>query len=85
MSELLVLRRFAHDSQCVLASVYRLALMRIKLLLDGGLGIPHLRVSGKLRVAAFADSEHWDVPDSLYDPRTAFWHEESLAHGERMA
>lgn len=28
----------------------------------------------KLCVAAFADSEHRNIPDSLYDPKIAFGH-----------
>lgn len=66
--------------QLVLAAMQRLALMGVKLLLDGGLRIPSFRFSDKLRVALIADSQHWGVSDSFDDPKVAFLHDCSLAH-----
>jgi hypothetical protein len=84
-SRLLAFSGFADDPRSVLAAVHRLASMRVELLLDGGLGIPHVGVTRELGVAAFADSEHWDVPDSFYDPKIALCHRESLAHSAGKA
>jgi hypothetical protein len=68
-----------------LAAVHRFALVGVELLLNSGLCVSHLRIPGKLSIAAFADSEHRDAPDSLYDPKAALWHEESLAHSAGRA
>jgi hypothetical protein len=69
-NELLVFGRLAHDPQRVLAAIYRLALMGIKLRLN----IDTL----KLSVAPFADGDGrrgW-----FYDPQFALRHDCSLAH-----
>jgi hypothetical protein len=69
-NELLVFGCFAHDPQGVLAAIYWLALVGIKLRLN----IDTL----KLSVAPFADGEGrrgW-----LYDPQFALLHDCSLAH-----
>lgn len=54
--------------------------MRIELPLNGRLRIPHVGIARELGVTALADSEHWNVPDSLYDTKIAFCHTESLTH-----
>ena len=77
---LLAFGRLAHDPQCILTAVHRLALVGIELPLDGRLRISPIRVCAELRIASFADSECRDIPDSLYDPKIAFWHDRSLAH-----
>ena len=84
-NRLLLFGSFAHDPQRILAAINRLTLVGIELLLDGRLGIPHVGVSRKLGVTAFADSEHRDVPNSLHDPKNALWHAESLAHRQALA
>ena len=59
-----------------MVGVLRLAFVRIELLLNGTLGITELaetmRVCGKLSVAIFTDSKHWDILDSFYYPEIAF-------------
>ena len=82
MSRLLSFGGFAHGPQGVLTAVHRLALVGIELLLDSRLRIPHVGVSRELSIAVFADSEHRDVPSSLYDSELAFGHVQSLAHRE---
>jgi len=77
---LLFFRGLAHDPQSVLATVYRLTLVDVKLCLDGRLGIPHIGVSRELGTTAFADSEHRDVPNPFHDSQIALSHTESLAH-----
>ena len=80
---LLAFRGFSDDPQRVLAAVHRATLMGIELPLNGGLRIPHAGVSCELRITAFADSEHWSVPNTFHDPKTALWHTESVAHRDR--
>jgi hypothetical protein len=65
-----------------LAAIHRLALVGVELVLDGRLCISTIRVTGKLFVAPLADSKRRNVPDSLYDPKIAFGHVQSLAHLE---
>ncbi|PYX82528.1 MAG: hypothetical protein DMG70_14530 [Acidobacteria bacterium] len=74
MKQLLTFCGLSHDSQGVLAAIDQLALMGVELFLDGGLGIPHLGVSPELRVTAFTDSEHRNVPNSFHDPKITLWH-----------
>jgi hypothetical protein len=57
----------------------------IELPLDGRLCIPTVRVPSELCVASFADSEHRNVSDPLYDPKIPFGHVQSLAYREGMA
>jgi hypothetical protein len=71
---------FADGPRLVLATIQRLALMGVKLLLDGGLRVPSFRFSDELRVAFIADSEHRSISDSFDDPKVAFLHDCSLAH-----
>jgi hypothetical protein len=85
MKQLFVFRRFSDDSQGVLAAISQLALVGVKLLLDSGLAIPHVGVSRKLSVAAFADSEHWNVSNPLHDPQIALMHYCSLSHSAGRA
>ena len=59
--------------------------MGIELPLDEGLCISTVGVSGELCVASLADSERRNVPDSLYDPKIAFRHVQSLAYREGRA
>jgi hypothetical protein len=79
---LLSLRGLAHDSLGILATVHRLALVRVELLLDGRLCVPHAGVSRELGVAVFANPQHRNVPDSLDNSEFALWHIQSLAHRE---
>jgi hypothetical protein len=79
---LLFFRGFAHNSLGMLATVHRLALVRVELLLDGGLCVPHAGVSRELGFAVFANPEHRNVPDSLDNSKFALWHIQSLAHRE---
>jgi hypothetical protein len=85
MKRLFAFRSFAHDPKRVLAAVHRLAVVCVELLLDGRLRVAHVRVSRKLRVTAFADSEHWDVPYLFHDSQIALSHTESLAHSAGRA
>jgi len=64
----------------VLAAFHRLALVGIKLRLNGGLCIPSVGFSNELSVAPFANSEYRDVSDSFRDPKITFGHDCSLAH-----
>ncbi len=66
-----------------MVGIYSFALVRVELFLDGRLRVPHVAVSGELRIAALANSQHGDVPDSLYDPKIAFWHEPSFPQAGR--
>jgi len=79
---LLSLGRFADDPQRVLAAIHRLALVGVELALDGRLCISTVRVSGELCVTSLADSKSRNVSGSLYDPKIAFSHVQSLAHRE---
>jgi hypothetical protein len=78
--KLLVFRSLTHDPQGVLTAVDQLAFMGVELLLDGGLRVPPIRFPSELCIASFADSEHRNVSDPLYDPKIALWHDCSLAH-----
>ncbi len=71
MRRLLPFRSFAHDPQCVLTAVYRLALVGVEL----GLNILAL----KLGTTPFADTE--GRRGLLYDPQFALLHDCSLAQG----
>ncbi len=64
-----------------LAGILRLALVRVELLLDGRLGVPHLGVSRELGVAIFTDSEHGHVPEPFHDAKIAFGHGHSFPQG----
>ena len=70
MKPLLVFRSFADDPQGVLAAVYGLALMGVKLCLNIGIL--------ELSVAPFAYADGWRA--LLYDSQFALLHECSLAH-----
>ena len=80
MKGLFVFRGFLHDPQGILTAVYGLALVGVELLLDSRLSIPPVRVSSKLPVATFTDSEHWYIPNLFHDPKIALLHGCSLAH-----
>ena len=67
---LLVLGRFAHDSQGVLTAIGQRAFVGVKLCLN--IGIPELGVAS----FAYADRRR----GSLYDPQFALRHDCSLAH-----
>ena len=75
--KLLFLGSFAHDPQCVLTAVYRLALVSIKLCGDIGLGIRGARL--ELCVTALTDANNRRRGD-FHDPQFALLHEGSLAH-----
>ena len=79
-NRLLVLGRFAHDPQSILATVGQFALMGI----ERGFNFL-LRFGLELRVAAFAYSDYRRV--LFYDPQFARRHDCSLAHpaGRRNA
>jgi hypothetical protein len=79
-NKLFVLCRLADYPHRILAAIYRHALMNIELFLDGRLGVAHTWVSRELRVAAFTDTEHRNVPNSFYYPESTFRHDCSLAH-----
>jgi len=64
---LLIFGRFAHDAKRVLATVYRLALVGIKLGLNAGVF--------ELGITPFADSK-----PLFHDPQFALRHDLSLAH-----
>ena len=68
--QLFVFRGFAHDSQRVLAAIYRLAFVRVELRL-------HVRPF-ELSIAPFAYADGWR--SSLHDPQVALCHNPSLAH-----
>jgi hypothetical protein len=69
-NKLLVLSRFAHDPQGVLAAVRQNALMSIKLCLNIG--------TMELGVAPFTHADGRRA--SLYNPQFALLHDCSLAH-----
>jgi hypothetical protein len=75
----LVFGRFAHDSQGVLAAVYRLALMRVELGLQvcgrifGGASLA--RGHFELLTAIGANCYEWGCADMLHDPNSPFWHD----------
>jgi hypothetical protein len=77
-NRLLVLGRFAHDPQSVLAAIHRLALVSIELCLNISFFIRKVRL--ELSVAPFADTDGgrgW-----FHDSQFAFLHDCSLAHLE---
>lgn len=63
-------------------SGWRLALVPIELLLDHslrpGLLARRLMLGLELHFAGLTDSDHWNVLDSLYDPKIALRHATSL-------
>ena len=75
-NRLLVLDRFAHDPQSVLAAIYRLALVCVKLHLN--LGAWRWKVRLELSIAPFAYPDGRWGP--LYDAQLALLHDCSLAH-----
>jgi len=74
---LLVFRRLPHNSQSILAAVYGLALVSIKLCLN--VGIWGRQVGLELRIApfAYADGRGRGL---LYDPQASARHGGSLPH-----
>ena len=78
-NRLFVLGRFAHDPQCVLAAVYRLALVALKECANFPFCLIFLRqMRLKLLIAPFAYADGRRV--LLYDPQFALLHNCSLAH-----
>ena len=75
-NRLLVFGRFAHDPQGVLATVYRLALVGIKLLSNIKLCIGQAGL--ELSIAAFTDADGGRA--FLNDPQSALRHDCSLMH-----
>jgi hypothetical protein len=71
MKRLLVFRGFSHDPQSILAAVYHLALVGVKLCLNIGIL--------ELSVASFAHS-YGRRRRLLYDPQFPLLHNCSLAH-----
>jgi hypothetical protein len=67
---------FFYAPQNTPAFVHALALVRIELLLDGWLAFDRhtLRVCRELFITVFADCQHWDIGDSLYDSKIALRH-----------
>ena len=84
MKRLFAFGRLAHDPQGVLTAVYRLACMRVELVADtseSSVGVyGRFRCCLELGIAAFTNSEHWDMPGLFYDSQLAFGHVQSLAH-----
>ncbi len=77
MKRLLVFRGFPHDPQGVLAAVYRLALVVIKLCLNVGFRIQNAGL--KLHITAFANA-YGGERSLFHDPQFALLHDRSLAH-----
>jgi len=69
-NKLLIFGSFAHDPQCILAAIGRLAFVDIKLCLNIG--------TLELRVAPFTYANGWRA--LLHDPQFALLHNCSLAH-----
>jgi hypothetical protein len=70
------------------AALDRLALVRIKLLLDHRL-CPRLLANGlmlglELDFAGFTDSYDWDILDTFYDPKIALGHD-TVSHSLRCS
>jgi hypothetical protein len=75
-ARLLVLSRFAHDPQSVLAAVLPLALMRLELFLDGDfIRCSEWGYGAKLQVAVLADSKQRLFS---HDPKFSLCHTPSL-------
>ena len=68
---------FAHDAESVLATVYGLALVIIKLHLNIGVWIRETRLELGITPFANADGRDWRF---LHDPQFAIQHDCSLAH-----
>jgi hypothetical protein len=80
MRQLFAFRGLAHDPQSVLAAVYELALVSIKLLLNAGISI-FKAFSRKLDIAAFADTQHWNAIGAFSYSESASGHDSHcLAH-----
>ena len=77
MKQLLAFRGFAHDPQSVLAAVYGLALVSIKLYLKVGVRIRKTRL--ELGIAVFADADGRSR-SFFHDPQASLRHDASLAH-----
>jgi hypothetical protein len=83
-NRLLILGCFAHNSHGVLATVYRLALMGIKLRLNFLFRvILRCLIGPELGIATFADADSWE--GRLYDAQFSLLHDCSLAHRVAMA
>jgi hypothetical protein len=73
----LCLCRSARGSGRLLIGFHALALVRIKLLLNGRL--PQvMRIGKEFHIAGFTDPAHGSVPDSLYDTKATRLHRSSL-------
>jgi len=81
---LFAFRRFPHDPQRVLAAVYGLALVGVKMVANTSQGRVRVRqrldCHSELSVAALADSKHRNPPGTFYDSKIALGHVQSLAH-----
>jgi len=81
---LFIFSGFADDPQSVLATVHRLALVGIELLLkscDRVFYSESLAISDlELLIAVSADAKIWSRANALDDPEGAFFHTHSLAH-----
>jgi hypothetical protein len=82
--KLFAFRGFAHDSQGVLAAVYRLAPVAVELLPNLFLCSIRIAQAGpEVGVASFADRK--PVEPFFHYPQSAFHHIQSLAHREGWA
>lgn len=77
-NKLLIFGRFAHDSQRILAAIFRFALVSVERRFNS-----LFRICLKLRVATLAYADHWR--SIFHDPQLAPWHASSLAHLVRTA
>jgi hypothetical protein len=84
VKQLLVFRGLPHDSQSVLATIYQLALVSIKLVTNTcqcRIWVSQsLARYGKLSITVFTDTQRWGVSGIFYDPEFALLHDCSLAH-----
>jgi hypothetical protein len=89
MKSLLPFGGLAHDAQCILAAIHWLARMCVKLVADtsqGSVGVyGRFECRLELGIAAFTNSERWDMPGLFYDSQLAFGHVQILAHWEGWA
>ena len=77
MLQLFAFGGFAHDPQRVLAAVYGLALVSIKLYLKGGVRIRKTRLELGIATFAYTDGRGRSF---FHDPQASIRHDASLAH-----
>jgi len=86
-NSLLVLGRLAHDPQGVLATVYRLAEMSVKLRVDSFRRVLYGKLFAasnlKLLIAIQAHSQVWRRTDTFYDFKLTLWHEPIISWAKK--